>query len=381
MTATTVKVITSAAEMADYAASWNALLEACRCDVPFLLWEWVSSRVAELAEDAEIRILAVYDGGSLVALAPFRLENVNCGGLFSLRVLKPAASGVSDYFDLISGAEKAGEWAAAVWHHIFGPLRPQWDVLELRDVRADSPLLLAFENLARTDGRCHGAATIKRTACPYVALPESWDAYLAGCRRARRYYLLSSRRRLAAAGDLKIHFCDRAEDLPGRMGDLISLNKKSWADRGGSDSFASPELERFHLRAARSFLDRGELLLCSLTLDGEHIASFYGFEHRKRMYYYISAVKRLPRKRVNVLDTLLGFCIEESIKRGCSEFDMLRGGEKYKLRWTPMSRQVVSVRFYNRTVRSAALRVRRGVLDIFRHVNRRAPSPAGFSRP
>jgi CelD/BcsL family acetyltransferase involved in cellulose biosynthesis len=82
-----------------------------------------------------------------------------------------------------------------------------------------------------------------------------------------------------------------------------------------------------------------------------------------------------------VLDTLLGFCIEESIKRGCSEFDMLRGGEKYKLRWTPMSRQVVSVRFYNRTVRSAALRVRRGVLDIFRHVNRRAPSPAGFSRP
>jgi CelD/BcsL family acetyltransferase involved in cellulose biosynthesis len=380
MTATTVKVITSAVEMADYAALWDTLVEACHCDVPFLLWEWMSSWIAELAEGAEIRILAVYDGGSLVALAPFCVEKVHCGGLFSLRVLKPAACGISDYFDLISGADRAGEWAAAVWQHVFGPLKPEWDVLELREMRGDSPLLLAFENLARADGRCRGAATFKRTVCPYVALPESWDAYLAGCGRARRYYLLSSRRRLAAAGDLQVHFCESAEDLPRRMADLISLNKKSWSDRGGSDSFASPELERFHLRAARSFLDRGELLLCSLTLDGEHIASFYGFEYRKRMYYYISAVKKLPHKRVNVLDTLLGFCMEESIKRGCSEFDMLRGGETYKLRWTPLSRQVVSVRFFSGTVRSRALRLCRGVRDLCKYVIRTAPSPAGSSR-
>jgi CelD/BcsL family acetyltransferase involved in cellulose biosynthesis len=380
MTATTVKVITSASELADYAALWNVLLEGSHCDVPFLLWEWISAWVAELAEGVDLRILAVYDGGNLVALAPFCVEKIRCGGLLSVRVLKPAACGVSDYFGLIARTDRVQEWAEAVWHHFFGPLKPEWDLLELRDVLDDSPLLLAFENLARTDGRCRGAVTIKRTACPYVALPESWDAYLAGCGRARRYYLASSRRRLAAAGDLKLHFCDGAEDLPGRMADLISLNKKSWSDRGGSDSFATPGLEKFHLRAARSFLDQGKLLLCSLTLDGEHIASFYGFEYRKRMYYYISAVKRLPHKRVNVLDTLLGFCVEESVKRGCSEFDMLRGGEQYKLRWTPLSRRVVSVRFYNGTVRSRALRLCRGVRDFCKRVNRTAPSPAGSSR-
>jgi len=366
MTATTVKVITSAADLADYAARWNILLEGCHCEAPFLMWEWFSAWIAELAEGVELRVLAVYDGGELVALAPFCVENVSCGGLFSLRVLKPAASGVSDYFDLIAGAERAREYAAVVWDYLFGPLKPDWEVLELHDVRDDSPLLIAFENLARTDGRCRGAVTTKRTVCPYVTLPESWEAHLAACGRPRRYYLSGSRRRLAAAGDLKLRFCSTADELSGQMEDLISLNKRSWRDRGGSDSFASPELELFHLRAARSFLDRGELLLCSLTLDGEHIASFYGFEHRKRMYYYISAVKRLPYKRVNVLDTLLGFCMEEAIKRGCREFDMLRGGEKYKLRWTPFSRQVVSVRFYNGTARSRAFRLCRGVRDLFK---------------
>lgn len=128
----------------------------------------------------------------------------------------------------------------------------------LTKTEADSPLLLAFESLSRTDRRCRGAVTIKRTACPYVALPENRDAYLAGCGRARRYYLSSSRRRLAAAGDLKLRLCGTADELSGQMGDLISLNKTSWRDRGGSDSFASPELERFHLRAARSFLERGD---------------------------------------------------------------------------------------------------------------------------
>jgi len=84
-------------------------------------------------------------------------------------------------------------------------------------------------------------------------------------------------------------------------------------------------MERFHLRAARSFLERGELLLCSMTLDGRHIASFYGFERRKRMYYYISAVKKLPQKRVNVLDTLLGYCMEESINEAAASSTCCEG--------------------------------------------------------
>ena len=381
MTTMTVKVITSASELADYAASWNLLLESSHCDVPFLLWEWIAAWIAELSEGVELRILAVHDGADLVALAPFRLESVALGGLFSVRALKPVAAGVSDYFDLIAGANKVEEYAAVVWDHLFGPMRPEWDILELLDVRDDSPLLRAFGDLSRTDPRCRGAATVKRTLCPYLALPDSWDAYLAGCDGDRRYYLSGSRRRLAAAGDLQLRFCRASDELPRRMADLASLNKESWRDRGGTGSFATPEMERFHLRAARSFLERGELLLCSMTLDGRHIASFYGFERRKRMYYYISAVKKLPQKRVNVLDTLLGYCMEESIKRGCGEFDMLRGGEEYKLRWTPLARQVVSVRYYNGTARSRAFRLYRGARDLSKRLTRRAPSPAGPSRP
>jgi CelD/BcsL family acetyltransferase involved in cellulose biosynthesis len=363
---TTVTVLRTAAELDDYAQRWNAFLETSHRNEVFLTWEWVSSWVTECTHDGNLRVLAVHDDGELVAIAPFCVERVPYGGVFELRILKPLADDVSDYFDIIGGRERVQAWAPVVWNYVFGEMRNEWDVLDLLEMGEDSPVLDAFQKLATKDRRCRGIQTIKRTRCPYLILPESWSGYLAACGSERRYYLTTSLRRLSALGPLEVRFCESPEELPARMGDLISLNKKSWEDRGGSDTFASPELERFHRRAARSLLDRGVLFLCTVNVGGEHVASFYGFEYNKKVYYYISAVKKVPLKRVNVLDTLLGLCMEEAIRRGCGEFDMLRGAEAYKLRWTDKSRSNVSVRFFNGTGRSAVFRLLRGSRNLIR---------------
>jgi CelD/BcsL family acetyltransferase involved in cellulose biosynthesis len=357
----TITVIRNFAELAGYADRWNALLERSHFDDVFLTWEWMSAWSLECVRGDGLLALAVHDGGELVALAPLCVETVPCACVPDVRVLRPIAAGVSDYFDFVGDGERIEEYATLVWEHLFGPLSREWDVLDLVEVPETSPILRTFGGLARTDGRCEEATPTKQTSCSYIELPSSREEYLARCRRSRRHFLRGSRRRLSSSGELRLQFCRTAGELPGQMESLISLNKLSWLDRGGSASFTSPELERFHHRVARSLLVRGNLLLCSMTLDGDHIASFYGFEYRDKVYYYISAVRRLPLRRVNVLDTLLLFCVEEAIDRGCREFDLLRGDEEYKRRWTSSARRNSSVRFYNRTMRSRIVRFCRKV--------------------
>ena len=366
---TSLSVIRTAAELSEFAPLWDALLEKSLCDKVFLGWDWISNWIGEMTSGADLLVVVVHDDGELVALAPLFVEKVSYWGIFELRVLKPIGAGISDYFDWIVRADGIDKWTKAIWEHLVGPLARQWDVFEFLEVPETSPVLHTLQRIAGSDYRCVGAMPIELKKCPYIELPGSWEEFLKSRSGTRRYSFSYSRRKLAGQGDLQLRFCQTADELPAQMEALISLNKESWRERGGSDSFSSPALERFHQRVARACFDRGMLFLCTLRLDGEHIASFYGFEYRRRVYYYISAVKRNTAKRVNVLDALLGFCVEEAMKRGNREFDLLRGDEEYKSRWTPLCRRNVSICFHNRTKRSMALRLYRGCR---RRVNHRA---------
>jgi CelD/BcsL family acetyltransferase involved in cellulose biosynthesis len=60
------------------------------------------------------------------------------------------------------------------------------------------------------------------------------------------------------------------------------------------------------------------------------------------------SVEKSDMKRVNTGDLLLSQCMEEGIRRGCREFDFLRGAEPYKYRWTDTERRLLTVLIYNR---------------------------------
>ncbi len=253
---------------------------------------------------------------------------------------------------MIVKADDVTRGATAIWDHLFGPLRKEWDVFEFFEVPETSPVLDRFKELASRDTRSSTAKHVRYTKCPYIHLNGGWEELLESYRRTNRYTVRCSRRRLAETGDLRFDLCENGDDLPARMNDLIALNKKSWKARGGSESFCSDEIERFHHNVSRALMDKEILFLATMTLDGLHIGSFYGFDYNDKLYYYISAVQPMPVKRTNVLTALLGFCIEEAARRGRSEFDLLRGDEPYKRHWTGTTRQNESIRIYNKRIRS-----------------------------
>jgi len=346
-----VKVIRNRSELEAFAAEWNKLLEKSAQNNVFLTWEWVSNWVDVYLEKDRLLTLVVFDGGEPVAIAPLHVQTERPVRGVNLRVLRFMGSGevCADHVDMIFAGDRSFDCAKVIWDHLFGPLRNEWDVFEYYGAPGDSPAREAFREFARRDRRCMKTELVGHSICPYLALPESWNEFLSQCSGTRRYAINYSMKKLAEQGRLEIRICENPHELAGQMETFMSLHQESWNERGKPGSFSSERFKRFHLRVARDFLKRGLLFLYSFSLDGAPIASFYGFQYNGKIYYYLLGVRLNPVKRVKTGTAVLGHCIQEAIRRGCREFDFLRGSEEYKYRWTSTDRRNPNMRFYNRT--------------------------------
>ncbi|UCG51789.1 MAG: GNAT family N-acetyltransferase [Candidatus Latescibacterota bacterium] len=361
-----VRVIRRLMELEEYATRWNELVDISSQANVFQRWEWIWNWANVYIGENSLLTLAVLEGNELVAIAPLWVEKKRHPGFVSLNVLRVMGSPESDYVDFIVREDDAARWSELIWEHLFGPLRGEWDILEYIDVRADSSVLDSFARLSASDDRCAKMEQTGQSVCPYIDLPDRWDEFLQSFSSTGRYAINYSRRRLEKQGDLRLHFCENVDELPDQLRRFISLHQKSWRERGRAGAFATDKAKRFHERVAGDFLKKRILFLCSLSLDGTHIGSFYGFQFKNKLYYYLLAVERNPEKRVKTGTALLGYCIEEAITRRCREFDFLRGDEEYKYRWTKLNRENLRLRFYNRKVRVSVFIVYRSIVRTLR---------------
>lgn len=342
-----IRIIRTVSEFRALEGSWNELQKRSARKNVFLTWEWVANWVDVYARAEGLLCVALYDGGDLRAVAPLCVQEERRLGA-NARVLRFLGSGeaCADHLDFLVDAQSAPDSAKRLWREIFGRLRRDWDVFECYDVRADSLVLASFRSLERRERRCLNAGAEGESVCPYLALPDTWEEYLAQCSGTRRYAITYSMRKLAEQGALEMRFCERPDDLEASMDAFISLHQNTWRQRGWPGAFAAPEFEAFHRRVARDFLAKRVLFLATFLLDGRHIGSFYGFEYERTLYYYLLAVETNPEKRVKTGTAVIGACLQEAIRRGCREFDFLRGEEEYKYRWTAADRRNPRMRIY-----------------------------------
>lgn len=351
-----VQIIRTREELETLRGAWNTLVERCARPNVFLAWEWVSNWIDVYLGSGRLLVIVLRENGEPRAIAPLCVQEERLPAGMSFKALRFLGSGeaCADHLDVIVAGGSPGECARWIWDALFGALRAEWDVFEYYDAREDSAVLDAFRAFAREDKRCVRSEPAGESVCPYLDLPRNWEEFLERCGGSRRYTITYSMRKLAEQGRLEKRFCRRPEDLDGCMDAFVSLHQTSWNERGQPGAFSSPKFETFHRRVARDLLAAGSLFLCAFHLDGRHIGSFYGFEYRGTLSYYLLGVETNPVKRVKTGTAVIGHCIEEAIRRGCTEFDFLRGAEEYKYRWTSSERRDPSVRFYNRTGRAAA---------------------------
>jgi CelD/BcsL family acetyltransferase involved in cellulose biosynthesis len=330
-----IERVNSEAELLALKEPWTALL----ADVPgvpiFLTWEWISTWWRHYGQGQALWVLAAWDeAGRLAGLAPWMLVHHRWGPL-CLRRIAFIGSGLvyPDHLDVIARPDEE-EAVCAAFVAYLETHQKKWDVLDLEGLARDSVLK---PYLATAGGRYREREAV---ICPVIFLADDWDTYQKdSLSRRRRQNLRRRRRRLEQAhpGQVAFHRVAEASELPSAMDALIALHRKRWLEKGLLTSFSYSHFVAFHREMAALALERGWLRLYQLKVADQVIAVEYCFRYRDAFYDYQKGFDP-DWHTYGPGNLLLAYTIQEAIKEGVHEFDMLRGTEPYKLSWTDVVR-------------------------------------------
>jgi CelD/BcsL family acetyltransferase involved in cellulose biosynthesis len=354
-----VSRITTASELAALARDWNCLAGG----VPFRRHEWLAAwwphygsadGADKMLADAphgvrpgsELFVLAVRNAmGHLVGVAPWFIEPTLAAG----RVVRFLGSGetCSDYLSLLATPEFTTQVASAVADYLCNDASRDWDALDLEGIDAEDGPIRRFADEMTSRGAL--ASTRPGLNCWRLALPESWDAYLAGVSKSHRKQLRRIETRLLDTGRATLHSIRRAESADEvrafdvAWNHLVDLHQRRRQTLGQNGCFASPRFAAFHGDVSRRMAAAGSLRLDWLEIDGEPAAAEYHLTAGGISYAYQAGVapEMIDDEPGRAITVAL---IRQAIADGLTAIDFLRGDEPYKAHFRAEPRKSIALR-------------------------------------
>lgn len=348
----TRRVLTDPDALTALAPAWERLLAESADDQPVLspLWLLPWWRIFG-GHGRALRVLALFDGERLVALAPLLRRLVRHLGVIPLRRLEPLGTGepeadeiFSEYLGFVVERGRAAELVRALVDAIADGALGRFDelVVPRLDGEGAQPELLR-DALAARGLR----VTVKeRTRAPYAALPARFSEYLSRLGSSHRYVLTRSRRDLEAwaRGPLELRVARTPAEVEEGAAILRRLHAERWSARGEAGAFGSARFRAFHEAVMPALFERGALRLAWLVAGGEPVAALYSIVWRGKLHFYQGGRRvDLPAKlRPGIVAHALA--IEGAIADGLREYDLLGGDVRYKQQLATASRPLVDLR-------------------------------------
>jgi CelD/BcsL family acetyltransferase involved in cellulose biosynthesis len=294
--------------------------------IAFLHPTWNRVWLEEFQDGRELLLLTVRDGTELVAVAPLLRSDGTLGfvGNYS----------ICDYMDFTVAPDRGAE--------VFGVLvealkTEEWSELDLRGIRDTSGTITEF--LPALERAALTFEQEDEAVAPFVALPESWEAYQAALNKKDRHELRRKMRRLGELGELQLNVYTRAEDVEEHLPTLIKLMVDSRSDKA---AFMSEQIGRFFHRMAPALAAEGLVRLYVLELNDSAAAAVLCFDQGKRLFLYNSGYDpQYAQFSVGLASKAV--CLKDAIEAGYTCVDFLRGHEPYKYDLGSKDRQVYRV--------------------------------------
>jgi CelD/BcsL family acetyltransferase involved in cellulose biosynthesis len=345
----TVEIISTLNGLSAIQHAWQQLEDGS----PFQSWDWLATwwkhygncgrrrreSAEEPAADKQLYVLAVYDEADdganrpvradrkLIGVAPWFLDRTMVKG----NVLRWLGCGevCTDHLSLICRPEHREHVASEIAEALTVQY-DDWDRLDLNAVDADDYAILAL--VAHLEERECIVSRQAADSCWVLDLPTSWDDYLASVSKSHRKQLRQAERRVIESSRVEWHPVTNAEELEVAWPILVDLHQRRRRSLGEPGCFASRAFHDFHYEVARRMLERGQLRMPWLTLDGTPAAAEYHFADSHATYAYQGGVDpdRLDDEPGR-LSTIL--CLRRAIEEGHKSLDFLRGDEPYKAHW------------------------------------------------
>jgi|SRR5581483_7442221 len=295
---------------------WTALAE--RSNNIFSTWEWAAVWWNHFGAGRSLRIGVLHDpSGDPVAVLPLYSER-----RARLRLTRLIGHTVADQLGPVCGPAELDQAQAA-----------------LRE--AGGGLLLAERLPAELDWARLGGRVLHSELSPVIDLSAGagWEDYLSAHSANFRQQVRRRQRRLTTTRGIRFRLTQDPGRLAEDMNTLIALHRARW---GSASRAFSGAREAFHREFATLALERGWLRLWIAEAEAGPVGAWYGFRYGDVEYFYQSG--RDPAWDESGIGAgLLEHSIREAFAEGALEYRLLRGGERYKLRYATEVRRVVTV--------------------------------------
>jgi hypothetical protein len=366
-----VNVITDIAEVETLKENWDAVYSADPNTTIFVSWQWMLGwmkawtgfttegtshtwEVIGIRPDAHSPYIAfmtictrVMQNSILALLDDLHPKTLYIGGY--------PWSDNTGFLCLPEYSEKAIPlFAAYVQKH------SAWDIFEIRNVI--DPRLDIF--LSCFSQKKFTTREIEGCPCPYIVLPETWDAYLeeflgAATRRSLKY----DTRKIQGLDEFRVTHVN-AENLASQVEALLTLYQERWGQK------TEVELNRFRI-LYKSCFDNNSLWLDILWDGAVPVAGFAVYPDDKMKSFTTTTIASNKKyAKWSPGTVMVGHTIRYAIEQGFRIFDFGAGAEQYKYSFGAIER-------VNRNVfiiKETNVKVKKNLMSLFIKVNNTVPA-------
>ena len=354
--------------------AWERLLAVTACATPFSRWQFHRAWWDGYGEgahedymvclDAAVDASAALDADAIVAIAPLMHRHevepddavlrtaIRHAPTTAQRTLPDRAKAIffaasyhADYATLLCDPADLPDAAAAVVAALAaGPDlahgSDDWDVVDLRRLRADDPALPALEAAFCVAAAHHGWEVTRELedVCPVLEVDHwDWETYLQTLTTKDRHELRRKMRRAEAAGPVEF---EEVPDPADAVDEFVAMHQARWGDDGlFPDTEGGARSRRFFRRLAELEGPDGMLRIGRLRVGGRPVFMCVGFHDQGAVYYYNAGSD--PEARALSPGVIgVAWYLRHGLAEGTRVFDFLRGNEGYKYTWGAVDRPI-----------------------------------------
>jgi CelD/BcsL family acetyltransferase involved in cellulose biosynthesis len=351
-----IKEITTEKGLEEIKILWDDLLMKSHTNVLYLTYEWLQTWWRCFQSPLKkICVLAVYNGGELVGIAPF-MEiqtkvlgfSINTIEFLSMVQFAYSPLNISATLDIIAKKEEHQNVIKSILEYL-SEKKMGWHYIRLHPIPRKSPTLECMKNECRMIGLHYSQRHVLSNAV--LSMETSWDEYLKerGKDFIKKFRHLKNKIAVFSDTGFKVY-----KDLKEFSFDnILTIERNSWKSKSGVPIDAKV-YRNFYNEIMIATSLKGWLSLWVLSVDSTDIAYDLSIDYNKT----VEALKSSYRS--DYLDYSPGnlltyFEIEEYFRRKIKNMNFLWGDHSFKTKWTSDLIPHDEVFIFNKTLISRCL--------------------------
>ena len=296
-------------------AYWSDPDHKLEWDCLFVVPGWMKVWWQTFGTGWEPHLCSIRDNDELIGIAPLLFQQD--------QACLVGSPDVCDYLDVIvtPGSGKV------FFRHLIPYLRQQGiSHLDLGIVREDS---IIFSDLFPAAGSLNCKVFHEpEDVTMELDLPSTWDEFLKQLTGKERHEIRRKLRRLNEAARVNFRVVENQAEIGKEIDLFLALFKLNRADKS---DFMNDQRAEFFRALAQEMAATGILKLFFLDLDSTPVAAVMCFDYKSTVYLYNNGYdNQFGSLSVGLLSKI--FAIQDSIQRGKTKYDFLKGTEAYKHR-------------------------------------------------